>query len=62
MSTQTVLPIDRASLVEQSKARREPEWMTALREEALELAGSLELPKLEKNKNRPLESSILRKL
>lgn len=50
MSTQTVLPIDRASLVEQSKARREPEWMTALREEALELAGSLELPKLEKTR------------
>lgn len=50
MSTQTVLPIDRASLVEQSKARREPEWMTALREQALELAGSLELPKLEKTR------------
>ncbi|MCZ8513471.1 Fe-S cluster assembly protein SufD [Paenibacillus filicis] len=50
MSTQTVLPIDHAGLVELSKARREPEWMTALRAEGLQLAGSLELPKLEKTR------------
>lgn len=50
MSTQTVLPIDRAGLVELSKSRQEPEWMTRLREQALELAGSLELPKLEKTR------------
>lgn len=50
MSTQTILPIDHAGLVELSKARREPEWMTGLRAEALELAGSLELPKLEKTR------------
>lgn len=50
MSTQTVLPIDRASLVELSKARQEPEWMTTLRGQALELAGTLELPTLEKTR------------
>ncbi|WP_281885556.1 Fe-S cluster assembly protein SufD [Paenibacillus sp. YYML68] len=49
MSTQT-LPIDRASLVEQSKARKEPEWMTTIREQALELAGSLDWPALEKTR------------
>lgn len=50
MSAQTVLPIDRQSVAEQSQARREPEWMTQLRVEALELAESLELPKLEKTR------------
>lgn len=50
MSAQTVLPIDRQSVAEQSQARREPEWMTHLRVEALELAESLELPKLEKTR------------
>jgi Fe-S cluster assembly protein SufD len=50
MSTQTVLPIDRARLVELSKQRQEPEWMTNLRTQALELAESLELPKLEKTR------------
>ncbi|WP_426451934.1 Fe-S cluster assembly protein SufD [Paenibacillus sp. S-38] len=50
MSTQTVLPIDRSSLVELSKSRQEPEWLTSLRGEALELAGSLELPTLEKTR------------
>ncbi|MGG2201499.1 MULTISPECIES: Fe-S cluster assembly protein SufD [Paenibacillus] len=49
MSTQT-LPIDRVSLVEQSKARKEPEWMTSLREQALELAGTLDWPVLEKTR------------
>lgn len=50
MSTETVLSIDRQSIMEQSQARREPEWMTALRVQALELAESLELPKLEKTR------------
>ncbi|OXM84235.1 Fe-S cluster assembly protein SufD [Paenibacillus rigui] len=50
MSTQTILPIDRQAIVELSKSRQEPEWMTNLRAEALELAGSLELPKLEKTR------------
>lgn len=50
MSTQTALPIDRASLTELSKSRKEPEWMTNLRAQALELAESLELPKLEKTR------------
>lgn len=48
MSTQTILPIDRQSVVELSRSKQEPEWMTALRTEALELAGSLELPSLTK--------------
>ncbi|MCS7463658.1 Fe-S cluster assembly protein SufD [Paenibacillus doosanensis] len=50
MSTQTILPIDRQTIVELSQSRQEPEWMTSLRAEALELAGSLELPKLEKTR------------
>jgi Fe-S cluster assembly protein SufD len=50
MTTQTILPIDRQTIVELSKLRQEPEWMTELRVEALELAGSLELPKLEKTR------------
>lgn len=50
MSTQTILPIDRQTIVELSQSRQEPEWMTNLRAEALELAGSLELPKLEKTR------------
>ncbi|WP_079908356.1 Fe-S cluster assembly protein SufD [Paenibacillus sp. 32352] len=50
MSTQTILPIDRQAIVELSQSRQEPEWMTNLRAEALELAGSLELPKLEKTR------------
>lgn len=50
MSTQTILPIDRQAIVELSQSRQEPEWMTKLRAEALELAGSLELPKLEKTR------------
>ncbi|MEK8126827.1 Fe-S cluster assembly protein SufD [Paenibacillus filicis] len=49
MSTQT-LPIDRVSLVEQSKARKEPEWITSLREQALELATTLDWPVLEKTR------------
>jgi len=50
MTAQTILPIDRAAAIELSKAKGEPEWMTALRAEALELAEKLELPKLEKTR------------
>ncbi|MEF3302296.1 Fe-S cluster assembly protein SufD [Paenibacillus sp. GYB003] len=48
--TQTVLPIDRNSVADLSKSRNEPSWLTDLRLKALELAGSLELPKLEKTR------------
>ncbi|MDF2723927.1 MAG: Fe-S cluster assembly protein SufD [Paenibacillus sp.] len=50
MSTQTVLPIDRNSVADLSKSRNEPSWLTDLRLQALELAGTLELPKLEKTR------------
>lgn len=50
MSAQTVLPIDRHSVSDLSKSRNEPTWLTELRLKALELAGSLELPKLEKTR------------
>jgi Fe-S cluster assembly protein SufD len=50
MSTQTILPVDRAAIENRSKSRNEPEWMTSLRLEALELAGQLEWPKLEKTR------------
>lgn len=50
MSAQTVLPIDRNSVADLSKSRNEPSWLTDLRLQALELAGSLELPKLEKTR------------
>jgi Fe-S cluster assembly protein SufD len=50
MTSQAILPIDRQTIVELSQSRQEPEWMTNLRAEALELAGSLELPKLEKTR------------
>lgn len=50
MSSQTVLPIDRNSVADLSKSRNEPSWLTELRLKALELAGSLELPKLEKTR------------
>lgn len=48
--TQTVLPIDRNSVADLSKSRNEPIWLTESRLKALELAGSLELPKLEKTR------------
>jgi Fe-S cluster assembly protein SufD len=50
MTTQAILPIDRQAIVELSQSRQEPEWMTNLRSEALELAGSLDLPVLEKTR------------
>ncbi|GIP38344.1 FeS cluster assembly protein SufD [Paenibacillus sp. J31TS4] len=50
MSTETFLPMNRESITGLSQSRREPEWMLNLRLEALELAGTLELPKLEKTR------------
>lgn len=50
MSTQTILPIDRAAIERHSASRNEPEWMAKRRLEALELAAQLELPKLEKTR------------
>ncbi len=50
MSTETILPIDRNTIETGSQAAAEPEWMTRLRLRGLELAGSLELPRLEKTR------------
>lgn len=50
MTEQAILPIDLASVTALSQANGEPEWMTALRSEASDLARSLELPKLEKTR------------
>jgi Fe-S cluster assembly protein SufD len=48
--TQATLPIDSRAIVESARNRQEPEWMTSLRSKALELAQTLELPKLEKTR------------
>ncbi len=50
MSAQTILPIDRNAVMELSRSKQEPEWMTNLRERGLTLAETLELPKLEKTR------------
>ncbi|MFC5452009.1 Fe-S cluster assembly protein SufD [Paenibacillus aestuarii] len=50
MSTQTTLSIDSNAVIELSRSKQEPEWMTTLRTEGLKLAESLELPKLEKTR------------
>ena len=50
MSTQTTLSIDSNAVIELSRSKQEPEWLTALRTEGLALANSLELPKLEKTR------------
>ncbi|MFD0620332.1 Fe-S cluster assembly protein SufD [Paenibacillus sp. GCM10027629] len=50
MTTQTILPIDRETLAALSQNNNEPAWLSALRLEALELAGQLELPIVEKQK------------
>lgn len=50
MSTQTVLPVDRSLLADRSKRNQEPEWMAELRLKGLELAETLELPRLEKTR------------
>jgi Fe-S cluster assembly protein SufD len=48
MSLQTILPIGRDSVEALSKKKNEPAWLVELRLKALELAGLLDLPKLEK--------------
>lgn len=50
MTIQTAFPVDRSTVDALSKERREPEWMAALRREAIELAEQLKLPKLEKTR------------
>lgn len=50
MTTETILPIDRKTLSALSQSNNEPAWLSALRLEALELAGQLELPVVEKQK------------
>ncbi|OPA80823.1 Fe-S cluster assembly protein SufD [Paenibacillus selenitireducens] len=50
MTTQTILPIDRETLAALSQSNNEPAWLSTLRLEALELAGQLELPVVEKQK------------
>ncbi|MBY9080411.1 Fe-S cluster assembly protein SufD [Paenibacillus sp. HN-1] len=50
MTTQTILPVDAGRLSELSLSSGEPEWLKESRLKALELAGQLELPKLEKMK------------
>lgn len=48
MTTQTILPIDRDTLAALSQKNNEPAWLSELRLEALELAGQLENPIVEK--------------
>ncbi|MGG1551820.1 Fe-S cluster assembly protein SufD [Paenibacillus ferrarius] len=50
MSNQTTLSIDSNSVLELSRSKQEPEWMTTLRSEGLTLANSLDLPTLEKTR------------
>jgi Fe-S cluster assembly protein SufD len=50
MSTETIHPIDRQSVSAQSQSKQEPQWMSELRLKGLELAGTLELPRLEKTR------------
>jgi Fe-S cluster assembly protein SufD len=50
MSIETILPIDRQSVSAQSESKQEPQWMSELRLKGLELAGALELPRLEKTR------------
>lgn len=48
MSTQTILPVDRETVAALSQSKNEPAWLSAERLNALELAGQLEWPTLEK--------------
>lgn len=48
MSTQLNAPINRDLVEAASRGRGEPEWLTAIRAEAADLAGTLEWPKPEK--------------
>lgn len=49
MTTET-LNISEAQLVDYSKAQNEPSWMTELRQKALKLTETLEMPKPDKTK------------
>ncbi len=48
MSVETILPTSREAIAQRSKENQEPQWLTDLRLEALDQAGELEWPKLEK--------------
>lgn len=50
MTTQTILPVNAEALKALSASKQEPAWVTESRLESLELAGRLELPKLEKQR------------
>lgn len=50
MTTQTILPVNAEALKALSASKQEPAWLTESRLESLELAGQLELPKLEKQR------------
>ncbi|GAK38778.1 Fe-S cluster assembly protein SufD [Paenibacillus urinalis] len=50
MTTQTILPVDSEALRALSEGRNEPAWLSEGRQAALDLAGNLALPKLEKTK------------
>lgn len=50
MTTQTILPVNAEALKTWSAGKQEPAWLTESRLAALELAGRLELPKLEKQR------------
>ncbi|NMO95531.1 Fe-S cluster assembly protein SufD [Paenibacillus lemnae] len=50
MTTQTILPVNAETLKSVSEGRQEPAWVTESRLASLELAGRLELPKLEKQR------------
>ena len=50
MTTQTILPVNAETLKAQAVSKQEPAWVTESRLASLELAGQLELPKLEKQR------------
>lgn len=50
MSIPVILPLDRETVTHLSASRNEPEWLAALRLEALDQAASLDLPVLEKTR------------
>ncbi|ANY74805.1 Fe-S cluster assembly protein SufD [Paenibacillus ihbetae] len=50
MTTQTILPVNAEALKALSESKQEPAWLTESRLASLELAGQLELPKLEKQR------------
>jgi len=50
MTSNTLLPVDRQAVTDRSRGAGEPEWLTELRLKGLELAGELELPRLEKTR------------